>query len=142
MIGVGILQPMAVLAAWTMVMLAWLYATRIPALGKVTLTPEEMSRLTPRTLDELLPAPVQWKAHNYMHLHEAPTVFYAIALLLAVTGTGDGLAANLGWLYVALRIGHSLVQATSNKVPVRFAFFALSSLVLIALVVLALIAVF
>ena len=77
-----------------------------------------------------------------MHLHEAPTVFYAIALLLAVTGTGDGLAANLGWLYVALRIGHSLVQATSNKVPVRFAFFALSSLVLIALVVLALIAVF
>ena len=142
MIGAGILQPVAVLAAWTMVMLLWMYAVRMPALGKIALTPEEMSRLTGGKLDELLPPQVQWKAHNFNHLHEAPTVFYAVALLLAITGAGDGLATQLGWAYVALRIAHSLVQVTSNKVPVRFAIFALSGLVLIALVVLALKAVF
>ncbi|MDD3799199.1 MAG: MAPEG family protein [Novosphingobium sp.] len=142
MIGVGILQPVAVLAAWTMVMWWWMYGVRVPAMGKVSLSPEEQSRLTGAKLDEMLPPNVQWKAHNYNHLHEAPTVFYAVALLLAVAGGGDGLAAQLGWAYTVLRIVHSLIQATVNKVMLRFAVFALSSFVLMALVVLALIAVF
>ena len=89
---------------------------------------------TGKTLDDLLEPGVQWKAHNYNHLHEAPTVFYAVALLLALIGQGDGLNATLGWAYVALRIVHSLVQATVNRVVVRFLVFALSSLVLIALI--------
>jgi hypothetical protein len=90
----------------------------------------------------LLPPQVQWKAYNYNHLHEAPTVFYAIAIVLAIIGQGDGLNAWLGWAYVALRVIHSLVQATVNKVMVRFAVFMLSSLVLIALIVHAAIALF
>ena len=65
-------------------------------------------------LEGLIPREVQWKAHNYNHLHEAPTVFYAVALALAVLGQGDGLNAKIAWAYVGLRIVHSIWQSTVN----------------------------
>jgi hypothetical protein len=135
MTGMGILQPVIALAVWTMVMWAWMYAARIPAMTKAKLSDEELSTLTQAKLDAALPPQVQWKAYNYNHLHEAPTVFYAVAIVLATVGQGDGLNAWLGWAYVALRVVHSLVQATVNRVMVRFALFVLSSLVLLALIV-------
>ena len=142
MIGMEILRPVVALAAWTMVMWLWMYATRIPAMTAAKLDPDRLVNDPDATLDRLLPPSVQWKAHNYNHLHEAPTVFYVVALTLAMIGQGDGLNAQLGWVYVGLRVLHSLVQATVNKVVVRFAVFALSSLVLIALIVHAAIALF
>lgn len=143
MIGAGILQPVVVLAAWTMVMWVWMYATRIPAMNAAKVNPDDLARKgTGSGLDGILPPEVQWKAHNYNHLHEAPTVFYAVALVLAITGNGDELAATLGWFYVILRIVHSLLQATVNKIMVRFILFALSSIVLMALIALAAMAVF
>ena len=132
MIDAEILQPVVVLMAWTMVMWVWMYATRIPAMSKANIRPDD-ARKTKR-LDDALPAEVQWKAHNYNHLHEQPTVFYAVCLLLAMVGWGDGMNALLAWIYVGLRIIHSVVQVTANKVMVRFVLFALSSLVLIALI--------
>jgi hypothetical protein len=142
MIGMGILQPVVALAAWTMVMWAWMYATRIPAMNKAALSDEELATLTQAKLDAALPPRVQWKAYNYNHLHEAPTVFYAVAIVLAIVGQGDGLNAWLGWTYVALRVAHSLVQATVNRVMIRFALFVLSSFILIALIIQAAMAVF
>jgi hypothetical protein len=112
-----------------------MYATRIPAMMAAKLDPERLARDPEARLDKLLPPQVQWKAHNYNHLHEAPTVFYAVAIVLAIVGQGDGLNAALGWAYVGLRVIHSLVQATVNKITVRFAIFVASSLVLIALIV-------
>lgn len=143
MIGVAILKPLAVLAGWTMVMWLWMYATRIPAINKLPkpTEPGGDQGWTGAMLEGLIPREVQWKAHNYNHLHEAPTVFYAVALALALIGQGDGLNATLGWVYVGLRIAHSLWQATVNKVAVRFLLFALSSLTLMALVLHLLIAV-
>jgi hypothetical protein len=133
-IGMEILKPMAVLAGWTMIMWVWMYATRLPAMTAAKVNPDDLTKGAPKkTLDDVLPAQVQWKAHNYNHLHEAPTVFYAVALALALIGQGDGFNATLGWAYVALRIVHSLVQVTVNKVMVRFMLFALSSLCLMAL---------
>ena len=137
-----ILKPLAVLAAWTMVMWVWMYITRIPAMSAAKLDADELVKQGGKTLDDLLPAHIQWKAHNYNHLHEAPTVFYAVALALAMMAQGNGLNASLAWAYVALRIVPSLVQATVNKVMVRFLIFALSSLVLMALVLHTLMAAF
>jgi hypothetical protein len=134
MIGMAILQPVVALAAWTMVMWFWMYATRIPALGAAKVDPDDLVLDPDMSLDAVLPPQVQWKAHNYNHLHEAPTVFYAVAILLAIVGAGDGLNAQLAWAYVGLRVVHSIVQATVNKVNLRFGIFALSSLILIALV--------
>lgn len=142
MIGMGILQPVVALAIWTMVMWAWMYATRIPALNAVNVDPDLLVRDPDHTLDKVLPPEIQWKAHNFNHLHEAPTVFYAVAIVLAIIGQGDGLAAQFGWAYVALRVVHSLVQATVNKVMLRFMIFMLSSFVLIALIALAAVATF
>lgn len=130
-----ILKPLAVLAGWTMIMWIWMYATRIPAINKLPKSnePGADQGWTGAMLEGLIPREVQWKAHNYNHLHEAPTVFYAVALALAMIGQGDGLNATLAWAYVALRIVHSIWQSTVNKVAVRFLLFSLSSLCLIAL---------
>jgi hypothetical protein len=140
MIGMDILKPVVVLLAWTMVMWVWMYATRLPALTASGLKPDD-ARNT-KTLDAVLPERAQWKAHNYNHLHEAPTLFYAVAIVLAVIGHGDGLNATIAWAYVALRIAHSIVQATVNKVALRFTLFALSSAALMVLIFHAIIPVF
>jgi hypothetical protein len=134
MVGMTILQPVVALAAWTMVMWFWLYGTRIPALSAAKVDPDDLVHDPTKGLDTVLPPQVQWKAHNYNHLHEAPTVFYAVAIVLAIIGEGDGLNAQLGWAYVALRVIHSIIQATINRVQLRFMVFALSSFVLMALV--------
>jgi hypothetical protein len=143
MIQSAILQPVVALAMWTMIMWLWMYVTRIPAMNKVDgLDPNSMVGGIGADLDKVLPGRIQWIAHNYNHLHEAPTVFYAIALVLAIIGQGDGLNATLAWVYVGLRVAHSLVQATWNRVLVRFALFAASSIVLIMLIVHAAMALF
>ena len=128
-----ILLPVVGLVAWTMVMWFWMYLTRIPAIFKarMQLDPnaprgEQMSQLPPR---------VRWKADNYNHLMEQPTIFYAVALALAVAGEGGGLNAQLAWAYLGLRIVHSLLQALINNITVRFSLFLISSLVLIVLIV-------
>ncbi|HQA17922.1 MAG TPA: MAPEG family protein [Novosphingobium sp.] len=128
-----IIKPLAVLAGWTMIIWIWMYVTRIPAMGKAGIDSKNLVGGTGKNLDNVLPDKVQWIAHNYNHLHEAPTVFYAVALALAVIGQGNGMNATIAWCYVGLRIAHSLVQTIGNRVMIRFALFALSSLCLMAL---------
>lgn len=138
----AILQPVVALAAWTMIMWLWMYATRIPAMSRAGIDAKNLVGSNGASLRAKLPDEVSWKADNYNHLHEAPTVFYAVALALAVAGAGDGQNALLAWIYVGLRVAHSLVQSTVNRVLVRFVLFALSSLVLMALIVKAALVVF
>lgn len=132
LMGMDILQPAVALMVWTMIIWAWMYVTRIPAMQQAHIQPDDAQ--VPGILDAKLPQKVQSKAHNYNHLHEQPTVFYAVAIVLAILGQGDGMNAFLGWIYVGLRVVHSLVQVTANKVMVRFVLFLISSLVLIALI--------
>lgn len=131
----AILGPVAALALWTMVMWLWMYATRLPAMSKSKIDAKNWVGGTGADLEAVLPPSVQWKAHNYNHLMEQPTVFYAVSLALAMGGGGDGLNATIAWIYVALRVLHSLVQVTINRVVVRFMIFALSSVALLALCV-------
>jgi hypothetical protein len=126
-----ILAAAIALVLWTFVMWSWLYATRLPAMvrGKIVYDP---NRPASEFMDKIPPR-VRWKADNYNHLHEQPTIFYAVAITLALIGHGGGINATLAWIYVAIRIVHSLVQATINKVELRFAIFVLASLVLLIL---------
>ena len=137
-----ILQPTVALMIWTMVMWAWMYATRIPAMQKAEMDATRLVGSNGASLREKLPDTVNWKADNYNHLHEQPTLFYAVALVLAYLGQGDGMNAFLAWIYVGLRVAHSLVQVTANRVLVRFVLFALSSVVLMALIYKAAVSVF
>jgi hypothetical protein len=82
------------------------------------------------------------RADNYNNLMEQPTLFYAMALTLALLGAGDGLNTGLAWLYVGLRVAHSLVQAMVNVLMARFAIFMIASLVLLAMSVRAALIVF
>ena len=136
----SILAPVIALVLWSFVMGAWLYATRIPALtkGKIVYDPHRPAE----EFHAQLPAPVRWKADNYNNLMEQPTLFYSVALMLALLGAGEGLNAALAWLYVGLRITHSLVQATVNVVMIRFAIFMAASLVLLVMSIRAAIVVF
>ena len=128
-----ILQPVVALVLWSLVMEVWLYATRIPAIqaAKMPMDPT----LTAAELNARIPPQVRWKADNYNHLMEQPTIFYAACLAIAVAGLGAGLNAWLAWGYVGLRVAHSLVQATVNAIMVRFSIFMLSSIVLAALAI-------
>jgi hypothetical protein len=129
----AILLPVVALVAWTFVVWAWMYATRIPAIRRARM---KLDPHAPRGEQMAsLPAVVRWKADNYNHLMEQPTLFYAVALTLSLLGRGDGLDLTLAWVYVGLRVVHSVWQATTNVIEIRFTLFFVSSLVLAAMTV-------
>ena len=128
------LMPVLALIAWTMVMWAWMYATRIPAMQAANIDPQDAA-YSKDALGQRLPPQVRWKADNYNHLHEQPTIFYALMFFAALTGGADATATAMAWAYVGLRVVHSLVQATVNRIVVRFSIFMLASLVLVAFTV-------
>jgi hypothetical protein len=128
----GMIAPVLALVAWTFVMWFWMYATRIPAMQKAKVDMAELSR-TGKKLE--LPAQVARVADNYNHLHEQPTIFYALALAAQLAGAADALSVGLAWAYVAARVAHSFIQATANVIPIRFSVFALGSFFLLALLV-------
>jgi hypothetical protein len=137
-----ILRPMVVLIAWTLVMMGWMLATRLPAMKAAGVDLRTLVGTKGSDADRSLPPQAQWKVHNYNHLMEQPTLFYAVCTVLALSGSGDGPNAWIAWAYVGLRIVHSLIQATSNRVRDRFVVFVLSSLTLVALTLHAALAVF
>jgi hypothetical protein len=137
-----ILRPMVVLIAWTLVMLVWMLVTRLSAMKAAGVDMGTLVGSKASDADRSLPPQAQWKAHNYNHLMEQPTLFYAVCAVLALSGTGNGVNAWIAWGYVGLRIVHSLVQATSNRVRIRFLVFMLSSVMLAALTLHAALAVF
>lgn len=136
----GMVGPVIGLVAWTLVVWIWMFATRIPAMqaAKIDLTTEEARRAG--SLKGKLPRRVEQVADNYAHLHEQPTIFYALALAMQAGGMADPVNIGLAWAYMVSRVLHSLVQNTVNVIMVRFAVFLAGSLVLIAMTVRALMA--
>jgi hypothetical protein len=132
--------PVIALVLWSLVMCAWLYATRIPVIvkRKIVYDPHRPAK----EFHAQLPAEVRWKADNYNNLMEQPTLFYAVVLTLALVGANAPLNLALAWTYVGLRIVHSLVQATINVVKLRFLVFMAATIVLGVLAVQAALRVF
>lgn len=126
------LTPILALVSWTLFIWIWMYATRIPAMKKAGIEPQEAA--FPGSLHSL-PGKVRQVADNYNHLHEQPTVFYALAAYTHLAGATDELNVQLAWAYVGLRVVHSLIQCTINNVMGRFITFKLSSIVLIVIAV-------
>ena len=131
-----ILAPVVALVAWSLVMLVWTAVARRSAFAKLGIN---WGTIPPGSrgvnLDGRAPDEAQWPSHNYNHLMEQPTIFYAIALSLAMMGFGGGINLWLAWSYVGFRIVHSLVQATVNIVAIRFPLFALATFCLLGLTV-------
>lgn len=134
------LAPAAALVVWSLIVLVWMTVTRFSAFSRAGI---DLGKAPPGgrgvNLEGVLPDQVNWKAHNFTHLMEQPTLFYPTVIVLALVGAGPADVA-LAWAYVAIRVVHSLWQGLVNRLPVRVALFALSSLCLIALAVRALLA--
>ncbi|WP_447930632.1 MAPEG family protein [Sphingopyxis fribergensis] len=137
----NLLAPGAVLALWTLVMLSWAAVTRFQAFSKIGI---DLKAAPPGgrgvDLEGVLPPLTNWKSHNYTHLCEQPTLFYAVIIFLHLSGGSTDLTRGLAWAYVVLRIVHSFWQSTVNRVPVRFVIFSVATLCLFALSLLAVIA--
>ena len=129
----NMIAPALMLVIWSLVMLVWMAALRIPAMAKLKLGPKQTRGGRGQDLDRILPREVNWPAHNYAHLMEQPTLFYATVLGIALLGAGSPLNVGLAWAYVALRIVHSIWQATVNSINVRGSLFLVSSLLLLVL---------
>ena len=134
-IATQFIGPVLALIAWTLFILVWMYALRLPAMRKarMKLDPnaprgEQMSQLPPH---------VRWKSDNYTHLLEQPTLFYALALSLALLGVQTQTSLTLAWVYVIVRIAHSLVQVLINKIELRFVLFVMSNIPLLWLTLIA-----
>ena len=128
---IPILAPAAVLVLWSLVVLLWVTVTRFPAFARAGITigeAEPGSRYV--DVESMMPKKVNWKSHNYTHLMEQPTIFYAAVAVLALAGEGSGINASLAWAYVGIRVVHSIWQSTVNIISVRVTLFTLSTLCL------------
>lgn len=129
------LAPAAVLVLWTLFMVMWVALTRFSAFKKVGV---DLGSAAPggryQERESEMPEKVNWKSHNHTHLMEQPTIFYPTVIILTMTGAGSW-DVLLAWIYVVLRIAHSLWQSLVNTIPVRFMLFFLSTFVLIALAI-------
>jgi len=125
----GMIAPVVALVIWSLVMLVWLYATRIPAMAKAKVKPGQATKAQMEAL------PSANVANNYNHLMEQPTLFYALCFALQLMDQAHEINIGLAWLYVAIRVVHSILQATVNVIVIRFAIFMIGSLVLMALAV-------
>lgn len=128
----SMMVPLLVLVCWTLVMWAWMYATRIPAMRKAKINPAKMKE---KSEMDVLPRSVRQIADNYNHLHEQPVIFYALITYSHLVGVGDAINIGFAWTYVILRIAHSLVQATSNYIPLRFGLFTLATLCIVVIAI-------
>lgn len=122
------LKPVLALILWTGVVWLWMYSLRLPAFQKAGIKPDDARH--PGTYLDKLPPSVRSASDNYNHLHEQPTIFYALMFFMALTGGADNLATTFAWIYVALRIAHSFVQIVIGSVALRFLIFSLGSLCL------------
>jgi hypothetical protein len=129
----SILAPAAVLVAWSLVMLFWMAGTRLPALSKMGVDLSKAIGSRGFDIDPNVAPSVAWKSHNYAHLMEQPTLFYATVMIIAIAGAATPLMVSFAWGYVIIRIIHSIWQATVNKVNIRFVLFLLSTICLVVL---------
>lgn len=134
--------PAAALAAWTMIMLVWMFIVTGKAFRMAGLdTSNSKPGSRGQDLAGTLPDRALWPSHNYTHLVEQPTIFYPIVIIMGIYG-GSKLDLYCAWMYVAIRVAHSCWQATINTISFRFALFALSSFILLYMTMRVLIATF
>lgn len=133
----SILTPILIMVSWSLFMWLWMYMTRLPAMTKADVDPQDAAH--PGSLN-VLPSNVRRIADNYNHLHEQPTIFYALVIYCHLAGITDSTTVMLAWGYVGARVVHSIVQSTFNKVMIRFLLFVLSNVFLFAVAIRALLA--
>jgi hypothetical protein len=129
-----LLGPVIALVAWSLVMMIWMAIARAREFKRLGIKRETIPDGSRGCdLDGKAMPQAQWKAHNYMHLMEQPTIFYAIVLVLASMRFDAPINVWLAWGYVGFRVLHSILQSTINVVRYRLLLFTGASLCLLGL---------
>ena len=134
MTATSFLSPVLALIIWTLLIWVLMYARRIPAMKAAKIHPEAAKSPDGKWKEEM-PLSVQASAHNYNHLLEQPTIFYALMFYITLTAQMSTSIFYAAWAYVVLRVLHSFIQVTAGKVMLRFSIFTLSTIALISMVV-------
>lgn len=124
----SILLPMLGLMLLTFAVWIYMYVLRIGYIRRQRIHPQKLT--TPDKLIGLIPEPVSYPAYNFRNLLELPILFYALCLLLFVTGMADTWDLLAAWVFVVLRVVHSVIHCTVNVVIYRFYVYFVSALVL------------
>lgn len=126
-----ILQPLAVYLLLALVVTLRMGYLRILSFRAQRLHPQNYETRAGRAT--LTPA-AERTADHYQNLFEIPVVFIAASLVIYVTGRVDVFYLAAAWLYIALRLLHSVIHVTYNRVYHRFLAFLASFLPLAAIV--------
>lgn len=124
-----ILMPMATLAMLTFTVLAFIPYRRFKAAFARQVTAADFKYGE----SERVPPEVRIPNRNMMNLLELPVLFYVACLTLYLTKSANTAALYLAWIYVALRVAHSAVHLSYNKVYHRLTLFAVSNFFLIVI---------
>ncbi|NJM48470.1 MAG: hypothetical protein HC860_21745 [Alkalinema sp. RU_4_3] len=136
--NIAILYPVFALALWTSLVQVQIPIARFRSASKREVTAEDFTYGESSSV----PKPVSIPNRNYMNLLEMPVLFYVVCLLIYVTDSTSQTIVTIAWVYVALRVLHSIIHLSYNHVIHRLIAFAASNLILIALWVLAALKVF
>lgn len=128
----AIFAPVMAMMLLTLLVWCYMYSKRIPFIRGSNFGPGE---LTPLELARRSPPAVSNPSDNLKNLFELPVIFYALCLILFVTGRVDRFFVAAAWVFVVLRVLHSAVHCTVNVILLRFAIYAVASLALWVMVV-------
>ena len=120
---------MFALAAWTTIVLLMIPVVRIRAALRREVRPNDFRFGE----SAAVPGQVSLPNRNYMNLLELPMLFYVVCIVLYLTAGSSTTTIALAWAFVALRIGHSLIHLTYNRVVHRLAAFTAANVALVML---------
>ena len=128
---ITLLPQLACMFVLTLLVWSYMYSLRLPYLRQNRINPQKLA--SPEAVN-LFPERVNRPSNNLKNLFELPIIFYTLCLALNQQQMVDGLYSALAWLFVVLRVAHSLIHCTINRVIWRFTAYFLSTIVLIAMV--------
>ncbi|HJR73320.1 MAG TPA: MAPEG family protein [Luteimonas sp.] len=126
MTGAAMLWPVFALVGLTFLVWCRMFVVRVGQMKRERIHPQSVatsSQAAARLTDSKV-------ADNLRNLFELPVLFYAAALIAAFAGLATPVLLVLAWLFVALRIAHSAIHCTYNKVMHRFVAYLAGGIVL------------
>jgi hypothetical protein len=124
----SILLPLLAMVFLTFAVWVYLYALRIPEINRLGIDPDDLQdRAEAHKLLRVSAA----ASNNLKNLFEVPILFYLAAMIAMLLMIQDDLLVGLAWGFVILRVVHSLVHCSYNRVMHRFIAYLISCLFLI-----------
>ena len=122
-----ILLPLLAMVFLTFVVWIYLYALRIPEIKRLGIDPDE---LQDRAESHKLLTVSGAASDNLKNLFEIPILFYLAAMIAMLLLIQDDLLVLLAWGFVCLRVVHSMIHCSYNRVMHRFIAYLISCLFL------------